>query len=378
MRKSIVLVFLVLQIHLYAQQNLKPGFIPQEFLDALTINYQFTGLYNVGVPTVDSSRYKMIYLSPELGLNNRWALWRRNDNIDIISIRGTILAKNSWLENFFAEMIPATGVIYFNKSDSFKYKLAEIHDAGVHAGWLLGLSFIAPTIVEQIKKEYKNGIKEFLIHGHSQGGAIATYLTSYLYYLKKDGILPNDVFFKTYSSASPKQGNKYYSYDFSHIIDPMYAYNVINIEDFSGDSPFTTETYADFAHYNPLRPVYFRESLKHKNIFLHLAACILYHQLNRSLQNARKTISYIFGDLVYSNQIKKTLVGLHLPKEMQSSNYVDVATLVPLVPDSIYNENFKIRSKSFTKPDQFFFYNHHYEQYKELILSLINADKKVN
>ncbi|HPN72156.1 MAG TPA: hypothetical protein PLZ32_21680, partial [Saprospiraceae bacterium] len=66
----------------------------------------------------------------------------------------------------------------------------------------------------KIDSLYKTGTKEFLIMGHSQGGAIAYLMTSYLYNLQQLGQLPIDIKFKTYCSAAPKPGNLYYAYEY--------------------------------------------------------------------------------------------------------------------------------------------------------------------
>jgi hypothetical protein len=75
----------------------------------------------------------------------------------------------------------------------------------VHVGWLLALAYLAPTITQKIDEYSKQGIKDFIIMGHSQGAAISFLTTSYLYYLQKDGKIPADIRFKTYCSAAPKQ-----------------------------------------------------------------------------------------------------------------------------------------------------------------------------
>ena len=91
-----------------------------------------------------------------------------------------------------------------NDSSEFQYKLAEEKDAYVHVGWLTGLAALMPTMKEQIMKYYQQGVKQFIIMGHSQGGAIAFLARSYFYYAED---MPHDIVWKTYCSAAPKPGN---------------------------------------------------------------------------------------------------------------------------------------------------------------------------
>lgn len=50
--------------------------------------------------------YTMVYRSDEIALLNRWDLWISADSTVVISIRGTTDNFNSWLENFYAAMVP--------------------------------------------------------------------------------------------------------------------------------------------------------------------------------------------------------------------------------------------------------------------------------
>ncbi len=69
-------------------------------------------------------------------------------------------------------MVPAQGELKLSNDFTFKYHLAENPRAAVHVGWLIGVAYLAKDILPKIDSCYKKGIKEFIIMGHSQGGAL--------------------------------------------------------------------------------------------------------------------------------------------------------------------------------------------------------------
>src|SRR5207248_11126260 len=118
-------------------------------------------------------QFAMVYRSPEGPLKNRWDLWVNNKGIAVISIRGTTKSDVSWLENFYAAMVPANGKLHLGDSDDFAYNLASNPKAGVHIGWLLGLADLSKSILPKLYWLYNSkGIKNYIIVGHSQGAAI--------------------------------------------------------------------------------------------------------------------------------------------------------------------------------------------------------------
>src|SRR5690606_17113241 len=127
--------------------------------------------------------------------------------------RGSTLNQASWLANFYAAMVPAKGELQLSKDEVFSYELASSPLAAVHVGCLVATGFLAGDIQGQIDSCYSEGMKEFLIVGHSQGGAIAYLLTAHLLNLQKQQKLPHDIRFKTYCSAAPKPGNLYFGYE---------------------------------------------------------------------------------------------------------------------------------------------------------------------
>ena len=117
-------------------------------------------------------------------------LRRSNRNPDSIMAGMNVASMASWLANYYAAMVPAIGTIQLNAGTAFHYQLARDSTAHVHTGWLVALGFLSPTIIEQINTAYRQGIHDFIVTGHSQGGALAILTSSYLYYLREKGELP--------------------------------------------------------------------------------------------------------------------------------------------------------------------------------------------
>ena len=104
-KKIFCLIFLLQSASLFAQ-HLKPGFDPKEYYEMLLLSNQQADSPAFKIP----DNYTMVYRSPVVGLLNRWDLFLRNDSVAVISIRGTTGAAMSWIENFYAAMVPAAAL----------------------------------------------------------------------------------------------------------------------------------------------------------------------------------------------------------------------------------------------------------------------------
>ncbi|HVI47767.1 MAG TPA: hypothetical protein VM802_23040 [Chitinophaga sp.] len=283
---------------------------------------------------------ELVYRSPEVGLVNRWFLWRRKDNVGIIVIRGTNGTSTSWLENFYAGMIPAQGTLKLSDSTSFPYRLSENPRTYVHAGWTLGLAAMAPDIVSKINEYYRQGVHEFIIFGHSQGGAIAFLLRSYLQYA---GNIPKDVVLKTYCSAAPKPGNLYYAYDFDYITRNGWGLRVVNAQDWVAETPFSFQTTRDFNAVNPFSDV--KGTLKKQKFLLRVALGYTYGRLDRPSKRASRRMQRVLGKMAYT-RVKKILPGYERPEFVQSHNYMPAGTPVILYNIPGYDERFHFDGKN--------------------------------
>jgi hypothetical protein len=279
-------------------------------------------------------QYVFEYLSTEAGMRNRWALWlRRDGKVAAIAIRGTVGDPVSWLENFYAAQTPAIGSFRLNDSVQFDYRLAADERAMVHVGWLLGLAYLAPSIVRQIKKEYGQGVHEFILFGHSQGGALAFLVRSYLYYLQQKGELPAEIVFKTYCSAAPKPGNTYYAYDYDFITRGGWSLTVVNAADWVPETPFSVQTMQDLNPENPF--VHVDKVLSRMSLVKRWVIKAKYNKLRRRTRKAEKAFRQVLGTMA-GGQVRKAMPGLQGPAFGTGMNYQRAGTPVVLEPDSAY------------------------------------------
>lgn len=350
-----------------AQDSIKVGFNPGEYLQMLQLtNAQIAGLYPEK-PKTDSTphftipashNFFLAYRSPETGLFNQWDLWISNDSsIAVISIRGTVMKPESWLENFYAAMVPATGAIRLNDTTVFNYKLAENPQAAVHAGWLIGLASIAPSMLQQIKKCEEKGITQFMIFGHSQGGALAFLVRSYFNYLP-DTVISKKNVFKVYCSAAPKPGNLYYAYDFDYITRGGWAFRIVNERDWVPETPFSLQSLKDFNAVNPFENI--KPSLKGANLLVRLYANHTFNKLDRSSAKAARKFRKVLGHKMYL-LIKKSLPQLKEPVYAPSMNYMTAGSPIILMTYKGYDKQYPFDGKNY-------FIHHGLDTYYQLIL----------
>lgn len=281
--------------------------------------------------------YMRLYRSPEMGLLNRWELWMRDDGAAVISLRGTVQQQASWLENFFAAMLPAAGTIRVDDTTAFEYRLSADPAAAVHAGWLLGLAHLAPDIVPRLDSLCRQGIRRVIIFGHSQGGALACLLTSYLHYQKTAGRLPVDLFVKTYASASPKPGNTYYAYDYEHITAEGRGFTVVNTADWVPETPGSVQTFGDLRPDSPLGDA---ETLLGRQPWpVRPVLRSVYRKLRKSPERTLAMFQRNFGHRIH-RQIRKFLPHLPEPAYAATYHYARTGTPVVLVPDDTYRNRF--------------------------------------
>jgi Lipase (class 3) len=342
MRQTLFIFFLVFCFRQTANaRQLQPGFSGNEFrkLFNLTCHQADTPFTNSKIPY--PTGYTLAYRSKVAGLDNRWDLWTGKDSIDVISIRGTTATTESWLANLYASMIPATGILQLDSGKTFKYKLATDTNAFVHIGWMIGLSSMAPEIVIKINEEYKKGVRDFYIVGHSQGGAIGFLLTSFLFYERGKSI-PNDIRIKTYSSGVPKPGNIFYGYDFDFITRGGWAFRIVSTVDWVPQVPLTAQTIDDVSKGSPFETVNAlhgpaRWYAKH-----------MVRKMNRSAKRARKRFSKFLGRRT-GKLVRRRLQGFPKQEYAETMNYAACGSPVILQPDAHYYELFKNDGKSVFK-----------------------------
>src|ERR1700750_834011 len=113
--RKIIPVFALLMATCCNAQVLQPGFNGKEYLAMLSMDFQRydSAIVNPRIPSPEG--YRVVYRSPEVGLENRWNMWYSNDNkVAVISLRGSVAGMASWLANYYAAMVPAIGTIQLN------------------------------------------------------------------------------------------------------------------------------------------------------------------------------------------------------------------------------------------------------------------------
>lgn len=337
--QKIILFSLLSIFHFVLAQppKLKAGFDKMEYIELLkvTARQRDTPWVNMTFPAPE--HHKMIYRSPELGLDNRWDLWLRDDSVAVISLRGSTKKTISWIENLYSTMVPANGELHLSDSTKFEYHLASNPQASVHIGWLIGMASLAPDIVTQINICYQKGMRDFVIFGHSQGGALAYLLRSHLHYLQQQKLLPSDIRIKTYCSAAPKPGNLYYAYSYEHITQGGWGFNVLNTADWVPETPFSIQRTDDFNTLNPFTDI--KPTLKKQKFPVNIVGKMIYGQLNHASRKTTRLYRFYLGKQTYKI-VKKTLKQYKKPQYAASLNYVRTGTSIILYADDAYYKVF--------------------------------------
>lgn len=337
---GILLLCLLLTCTRLSAQKLKAGFDKAEYIEMLKIaqkQHVDINKWSTDTAVPPPVHYKLAYRSPVMALDNIWDLWMGKDGIAVISLRGTTASSMSWLENFYAAMVPAKGSLQPEKNFTFTYNLSDDPKAAVHIGWLLATAYLSRDILPRIDSCYKLGIKDFIITGHSQGGAITFLLTSYLERMKHDKRLPGDIRFKTYSSAGPKPGNLYYAYEYENLTRNGWAYNVVSSADWVPEVPFSIQTVNDFNNVNPFTNAH--KLIKKQKFPANLALLYAYNRLDKPTKRARKHFEKYMGKMM-SKSVKKHLAQYEAPVYFKSNNYVRTGTTIVLFADDTYRKKF--------------------------------------
>jgi hypothetical protein len=304
--------------------------------------------------------HTMIYRSEVIGLDNRWDLWiNENNPVAVISIRGTTGNVVSSLANLYAAMVPAKGELILSKTDTFKYNLAPDNQAAVHVGWLLSMAFLSKDIVPRIDSLYDSGIKDFILMGHSQGGAINYLLTAYLYSLQRQQELPADIRFKTYCSAAPKPGNLYFAYYYESITK-SWAFNVVNSADWVPETPISIQTLADFNETNLFKSA--KDEIKNLKFPKNIILKRIYNKLDKPTKKAQRRYEKYLGEMT-SMVIRKKLPNFSPPEYVRSNNYVRTGNTVVLYTDEDYFKKFPKNSHDIS-------IHHNFKAYLYLLKSL--------
>ncbi|MCK8491262.1 lipase family protein [Spirosoma sp. RP8] len=324
-------------------QKLKPGFEKAEYIELMSVFARQVDTLPPDSPIPKPQRFKFVYRSPVVGLDNRCDLWTSADSVAVISIRGTTLDPVGWLENFYAAMVPAKGQLVLSNDYKFDYQLAEHPQAAVHIGWLIGTAFLAQNILPRLDSCIRAGVTNFYIMGHSQGGAIGYLMTSHLKQLQKQGKIPATIRFKTYCSAAPKPGNLFYAYEYEALTAGGWAFNVVNSADWVPETPITIQTIDDFNQTNPFSNI--PALLKKQKFPRNLALKYVFNKLSKPARKAQKNYQKYLGSFA-SRYVKTNLKEYIPPTFYQSSHYVRTGSFVVLLADEAYHKKYPDNKKT--------------------------------
>ena len=71
-------------------QILQEGFNPEEYLECMQITVQQSDTNYVEIPVGPPENYEELYHSPDMGLDNQYDIWLREDGLVVLSIRGSV------------------------------------------------------------------------------------------------------------------------------------------------------------------------------------------------------------------------------------------------------------------------------------------------
>lgn len=335
-------------------QILQEGFNPEEYLECMQITVQQSDTNYVEIPVGPPANYSEVYHSPDMGLDNQYDVWLREDGLVVLSIRGSVGRKASWLENFYAAMLPAKGELHLNDTLKFNYNFAELEGAKVHAGWTIGMAFLGPHMLEKVLSFYQEGYRDFILVGHSQGGALATLMGAYFHHHPK---FPKDIRLKTYASAAPKLGNTQFVYDYNaHHLN--WTFRIVNTEDWVPQMPVSVQYLNDFGDANPLEGS--KEMMKQLPVVQRVVLRKVFKKINKETEEAMAILEKYLGKRMHGF-LEEYLPEFERPEFAASENYLPCGTEIILLPDTDYPEYVK------TLPQRGVFTHHMYQPYVYLI-----------
>jgi triacylglycerol lipase len=321
MKTFLLSIYIILSVYSFAQ--IENGYNKTEVKDmiALCNSFTFLELYDADTDIIPP-QYKKEYASGIYGMDNKYQIYIK-DKTAVINLRGSTDQKISWLENIYFAMIPAKGVISIS-GDKFNYCFASDPNAAVHAGYALGIAYMHNDIVYHINTLNKDGIYNFIITGHSQGGALANMLRAYLENLPPDQISKKNKY-KTYAFAPPMVGNKVFAseYNVRYCVNNS-SFNIINPADPVPDLPLSYND-TNYVEANLKKVLFNREAFNIKDLVTDGAANILESKIIK--------IASILG-VSTSGQIANDLGQVVLPHYTNDVNYhrlnnqVDIQTAV--------------------------------------------------
>lgn len=335
----VLCAFLYSKKDLYAQSsNFGPGFQANECEEILRLSLAFVHKSESPFFTELTDDYQSYYRSESVGLDNAGDIWIDQDSTVFIIFRGTTANTSSILADFYCAMVPAQGTIVLDKEKEFQYSLARDPKATVHAGFLIGFAYIAENLRPYLDNLYEHGYRNFVVGGHSQGGALCYYMSAWLMQLRLAGTFP-DLQVKTYASAAPKMGNMYFAYDYDNLTRSQWTFSIVNAADPVPEMPFTTQQVdIDMNEPNPILNL-----MKHVNNLPFLQRFVLKRSFNSMQNKARKSsqaYQKYLGNYV-GKFIHKSLPDLTIPNVVATTYFIRPGVPIVLSSNQDYIDFYK-------------------------------------
>lgn len=290
-------------------------------------NYWLNGKIEGVDSTFVDPEYKLLYESKLYKMDNRWQMWQKGDDAMVINLRGTTREAISWMENFYAAMIPSEGDILLPDSQKVHYKFAADPRAHVHVGWAMGVSFMIEDILKHIKEANSRGIYKIYITGHSQGGALAHLTRAFLQYLPESKVSKKNEYI-VYAFAPPKPGNRFFAYDYaSYTSFNNSSYSIINVQDWVPQVPLSVQSPENMVALNPFASLE-RNEFK-LPFFKRIFAKKIYNSMKNPVKKAQKRFRKVLGRTM-EKQIAKKVGDFVVPSFVNDFAYFPVGLTIPL------------------------------------------------
>ena len=281
--------------------------------------HTFQDIYGTYAPMIPEG-YEHVYSSVPTALDNKFEIFKKGD-LAVIEIRGSTAKMMSWMVNVHTAMIPAKSSILIN-GNIFEYNFASDTAAAVHAGYTLAIATIAPTVVAQLNELNDAGIDAVIITGHSQGGALANLLRSYLEHLPSNE-LSDDIYFKTYAFAAPMVGNKEFAIEYEReFCTKLSSFNIVELADMVPNMPASYKEGRTFTIQNIMGAM-FSEDENMKS----LASNAIMNMFSGSLTSISQ-----YSSRSIENKVEGTLGEVEMPAFRNEWNYSPLKERIELEP----------------------------------------------
>ena len=336
-------------------QGVRPGFDINEYTECLRVSSAMGGLRVEDTFLASKPRsFKRVYASPDVGFDNSWELWENGDHTIAIMMRATVTTMTSWMSNFNAGLVRATGSL--NVGREVSYSFSDDPLAMVHGGWTAGLLYMIDDINAKVDSCLKLGRRDFIVAGHSQGGGLSYLLTAYLRTKQNHGQLPADMKIKTYCSAAPKPGNYAFALDYEYMTRGGWSFTVINADDWVPETPLSVQRPSDFNPTNPFAQM--GTLLSSAGASTRMKIKFLFNRLRKPTEKSVKNINKYLGEKI-GEMLEGERPGFVAGGFQENANYARTGPFIIFKPDAEYHSNRPKEAKDI-------FAHHSYKAYEEL------------